>query len=209
MEYMKVKGSILVVSGPSGSGKTSLARAVCEEFGDKAYFSISTTTRPKRDGEKDGVDYFFVSKEEFLKDIEEGYFLEWAEVHGNFYGTSKKQINEALSQGKIVFLDIDVQGHEAVRKAYPDVVTSVFVTTKDKHTLIERLKNRGTETEETLEVRMINALHEMKKIPEYDFLLINDDFNEAKEFLKGVAISSLIKTSKYDLDKFINHWKGN
>ncbi len=209
MEYMKVKGSILVVSGPSGSGKTSLARAVCEEFGDKAYFSISTTTRPIRDGEKDGVDYFFVSKEEFLKDIEEGYFLEWAEVHGNFYGTSKKQINEALSQGKIVFLDIDVQGHEAVRKAYPDVVTSVFVTTKDKHTLIERLKKRGTETEETLEVRMINALHEMKKIPEYDFLLINDDFNEAKEFLRSVAMSSLIKTSKYDLDKFITHWKGS
>ena len=209
MDYMKVKGSILVVSGPSGSGKTSLARAVCEELGEKAYFSISTTTRPKRDGEVDGVDYFFVSKEEFLKDIEEGYFLEWAEVHGNFYGTSKKQINEALSQGKIVFLDIDVQGHEAVRKAYPDVVTSVFVTTKDKHTLIERLKNRGTETEETLEIRMINALHEMKKIPEYDFLLINDDFNEAKEFLRSVAMSSLIKTSKYDLDKFITHWKGS
>ena len=209
MEYMKAKGSILVVSGPSGSGKTSLARAVCEEFGDKAYFSISTTTRPKRDGEKDGVDYFFVSKEEFLKDIEEGYFLEWAEVHGNFYGTSKKQINEALSQGKIVFLDIDVQGHEAVRKAYPDVVTSVFVTTKDKHTLIERLKKRGTETQESLEVRMINALHEMKKIPEYDFLLINDDFDEAKEYLRSIAISSLIKTSKYDLDKFIKHWKGS
>ena len=209
MEYMKVKGSILVVSGPSGSGKTSLARAVCEELGDKAYFSISTTTRPKRDGEIDGVDYFFVSKEEFLKDIEEGYFLEWAEVHGNFYGTSKKQINEALNKGKIVFLDIDVQGHEAVRKAYPDIVTSVFVTTKDKHTLIERLKKRGTETEESLEVRMINALHEMKKIPEYNFLLINDDFNEAKEFLRGIAISSLIKTSKYDIDKFITHWKGN
>ena len=209
MEYMKVKGSILVVSGPSGSGKTSLARAVCEELGDKAYFSISTTTRAIRDGEVDGVDYFFVSKEEFLKDIEDGYFLEWAEVHGNFYGTSKKQINEALNQGKIVFLDIDVQGHEAVRKAYPDIVTSVFVTTKDKKTLIERLKNRGTETEESIEVRMINALHEMKKIPEYDFLLINDDFEEAKEFLRGIAISSLIKTSKYDIEKFISHWKGN
>ena len=207
MEYMKVKGSILVVSGPSGSGKTSLARAVCEELGDRAYFSISTTTRSKREGEKDGVDYFFVSKEEFLKDIEDGYFLEWAEVHGNFYGTSKKQINEALNQGKIVFLDIDVQGHEAVRKAYPDIVTSVFVTTKNKNILIERLKNRGTETEESLEVRMINALHEMKKIPEYDFLLINDDFNEAKEFLRSIAISSLIKTSKYDLDRFITYWK--
>ncbi|WP_457561861.1 guanylate kinase [Caminibacter pacificus] len=209
MDYLKVKGSILVVSGPSGSGKTSLARAVCEELGDKAYFSISTTTRPIRDGEKDGVDYFFVSKDEFLEDVEKGYFLEWAEVHGNFYGTSKIQINKALDEGKIVFLDIDVQGHEAVRKAYPDVVTSVFVTTKDKHTLIERLKNRGTETEETLKVRMINALHEMKKIPEYDYLLINDDFEEAKEFLRSVAISSLIKTSKYELDKFINHWKGS
>ncbi|WP_457563692.1 guanylate kinase [Caminibacter pacificus] len=209
MDYLKVKGSILVVSGPSGSGKTSLARAVCEELGDKAYFSVSTTTRPIRDGEKDGVDYFFVSKDEFLEDVEKGYFLEWAEVHGNFYGTSKIQINKALDEGKIVFLDIDVQGHEAVRKAYPDVVTSVFVTTKDKHTLIERLKNRGTETEETLKVRMINALHEMKKIPEYDYLLINDDFEEAKEFLRSVAISSLIKTSKYELDKFINHWKGS
>jgi len=209
MDYLKVKGSILVVSGPSGSGKTSLAREVCEELKDRAYFSISTTTRPKREGEVDGVDYFFVSKDEFLKDVEDGYFLEWAEVHGNFYGTSKKQIDKALKEGKIVFLDIDVQGHEAVRKAYPDIVTSVFVTTKDKQTLIQRLKKRGTETEESLKVRMINALHEMKKIPEYDYLLINDDFNESKEFLKSVAISSLIKTSKYDLEKFINYWKGS
>jgi len=209
MEYMKVKGSIVVVSGPSGSGKTSLAREVCSELGDKAYFSISTTTRPKREGEEDGVDYFFVSKEEFLEDVEKGYFLEWAEVHGNFYGTSKRQIDKALKEGKIVFLDIDVQGHEVVRQAYPDVVTSVFVTTKDKETLIERLKKRGTETDETLKVRMINALHEMKKIPEYDYLLINDDFNEAKEFLRSCALASLIKTSKYNLENFIEHWKGN
>jgi guanylate kinase len=209
MEYMKVKGSIVVVSGPSGSGKTSLAREVCSELGDKAYFSISTTTRPKREGEKDGVDYFFVTKEQFLEDVEKGYFLEWAEVHGNFYGTSKIQINKALDEGKIVFLDIDVQGHEAVREAYPDIVTSVFVTTKDKKTLIERLKKRGTETEETLKVRMINALHEMKKIPEYDYLLINDDFNESKKFLSSIAIASLIKTTKYDIDKFIEHWKGS
>ena len=206
---MKVKGSILVVSGPSGSGKTSLAREVCEELKDKAYFSISTTTRPVREGEKDGVDYFFVSKEEFLKDIDEGYFLEWAEVHGNFYGTSKRQIDTALDEGKIVFLDIDVQGHDAVRKAYPDIVTSIFVTTKNKEILIERLKNRGTETEDTLGIRMMNALHEMKKIPEYDFLLINDDFDEAKEFLRAVGLASLIKRSKYNIEDFIKEWKGN
>jgi guanylate kinase len=202
-------GSILVVSGPSGSGKTSLARSVCEELGDKAYFSISTTTRPKRPGEKDGVDYFFVTKDEFLKDIEEGYFLEWAEVHGNFYGTSKRQIDKALREGKIVFLDIDVQGHENVRKAYPNITTSVFVTTKNEKILIERLKKRGTETEESLKIRLINALNEMKKIGEYDFLLINDDFEEAKKYLRAVAIASLIKRSKFDVNEFINKWKGN
>jgi guanylate kinase len=202
-------GSILVVSGPSGSGKTSLARSVCEELGDKAYFSISTTTRPMRPGEKDGVDYFFVTKEEFLKDIDEGYFLEWAEVHGNFYGTSKRQIDKALSEGKIVFLDIDVQGHENVRKAYPNITTSVFVTTKNEKILIERLKKRGTETEESLKIRLINAYNEMKKIDEYDYLLINDDFEEAKEYLRAVAIASLIKRSKIDVNEFIKKWKGN
>ncbi|MEO1927340.1 MAG: guanylate kinase [Nautiliaceae bacterium] len=202
-------GSILVVSGPSGSGKTSLARKVCEEFGDRAYFSISSTTRPKREGEEEGVDYYFLTKEEFIKDIEDGYFLEWAEVHGNFYGTSKRQIDKALGEGKIVFLDIDVQGYELVKKAYPDITTGIFVTTPNEEILKQRLLNRGTETEESLKVRMFNALQEMKKIPEYDYLLINDDFDEAKEFLKSVAIASLIKVSKYDIDKFINEWKGN
>jgi len=141
-------GSILVISGPSGSGKTSLARVVCEELGDKAYFSISSTTRQIREGEKDGVDYFFLTKEEFIKDIEEGYFLEWAEVHGNFYGTSKRQIDAALKKGQIVFLDIDVQGYELVKKAYPHITTGVFVTTPNQEVLKQRLLKRGTETED-------------------------------------------------------------
>jgi len=202
-------GSILVVSGPSGSGKTSLARVVCEELGKKAYFSISSTTRPIREGEKEGVDYFFLSKEEFIKDIEEGYFLEWAEVHGNFYGTSKRQIDAALKKGQIVFLDIDVQGYELVKKAYPDITTGVFVTTPNQEVLRDRLLKRGTETEESMRIRMFNALREMEKIDEYDYLLINDDFDEAKVFLKSVAIASLIKRSKYDIGEFIKKWKGN
>jgi guanylate kinase len=202
-------GSILVVSGPSGSGKTSLARVVCEELGDKAYFSISSTTRPIRDGEKDGVDYFFLTKEEFIKDIEDGYFLEWAEVHGNFYGTSKRQIDAALSKGAVVFLDIDVQGYELVKKAYPDITTGIFVTTPNQEVLKQRLLKRGTETEESMKVRMFNAIREMQKIEEYDYLLINDDFEEAKKFLRCVAIASLIKRSKYDIEEFINEWKGN
>jgi len=202
-------GSILVISGPSGSGKTSLARVVCEELGDKAYFSISSTTRPIREGEKEGVDYFFLSKDEFIKDIEEGYFLEWAEVHGNFYGTSKRQIDAAMKKGQIVFLDIDVQGYELVKKAYPDITTGVFVTTPNQDVLKQRLLKRGTETEESMKVRMFNALREMEKIEEYDYLLINDDFNEAKEFLRSIAIASLIKRSKYDIQEFIKEWKGS
>ncbi len=202
-------GSILVISGPSGSGKTSLARVVCEELGEKAYFSISSTTRPIREGEKEGVDYFFLSKDEFIKDIEEGYFLEWAEVHGNFYGTSKRQIDAAMKKGQIVFLDIDVQGYELVKKAYPDITTGVFVTTPNQDVLKQRLLKRGTETEESMKVRMFNALREMEKIEEYDYLLINDDFEEAKKLLKSVAIASLIKRSKYNIEEFIKEWKGN
>ena len=200
-------GSILVISGPSGSGKTSLAREVCESFGEKAYFSISSTTRNIREGEKDGVDYNFLSREEFLSGIDKGEFLEWAEVHGNFYGTSLKNIKDALSKDKIVFLDIDVQGYEAIKKIFPEITTSIFVTTKDIEILKDRLNKRGTETEASLQIRTINALNEMKKIDEYEYLLINDKFEDAKEFLYAVAKASLIKRSKTKIEEFISNWK--
>jgi len=200
-------GSLVILSGPSGSGKTSIAREVCERIGlDKTYFSISTTTRPPREGEQNGVDYFFVTKDEFLEDIANNQFLEWAEVHGNYYGTSLKQINEALNKGKIVFLDIDVQGFESINKIYPELITSVFITTKNKQILIDRLKNRGTETDESLKIRLINALNEMKKIDEYDYLLINDKFEESVDILEAIAKVSLIKSSKNDLENFIKEW---
>ena len=200
-------GSLVILSGPSGSGKTSVAREVCKRIGlDKTYFSISTTTRAPREGEQNGIDYFFVDKDEFLEDIANNQFLEWAEVHGNYYGTSLKQITEALNAGKIVFLDIDVQGFESIKKIYPEFITSVFITTKNKDVLIQRLKNRGTETEESLKVRLINALGEMKKIEEYDYLLINDIFEQSVEVLEAIAKVSLIKSSKKDLENFIKEW---
>ncbi len=200
-------GSLLILSGPSGSGKTSIAREVCKRIGlDKTYFSISSTTRPPREGEQDGVDYFFVDKDEFLDDIANNEFLEWAEVHGNYYGTSLKPIRKALEEEKIIFLDIDVQGFEAINKIYPNVITSVFVTTQNKEILIERLQNRGTETEESLKIRLINALNEMKKIEEYDYLLINDKFEESVELLEAIAKVSLIKSSKNNLENFIKEW---
>ena len=200
-------GSLVVVSGPSGSGKTSITKEVCKIIGeDKTYFSISSTTRPPREGEKDVVDYFFLSKDEFLKDIENGEFLEWAEVHGNYYGTSLKPIKKALEENRVVFLDIDVQGFESIKKIYPQIITSVFVTTKNKDILIKRLKDRGTENEESLKLRLINALNEMKKIDEYDYLLINDSFEDSVKMLETISKVSLIKSSKTDLENFIKEW---
>jgi guanylate kinase len=202
-----MEGALIVVSGPSGSGKTSVAREVCKRLGELGYFSISTTTRPKREGERDGVDYFFVSVEEFMEGVEKGEFIEWAEVHGNFYGTGKSQIDRALKEGKIVFLDIDVQGHAILKKLYPDLITSVFITTPSRRELIERLKKRG-EGEETIKLRVINALQELRRVGEYEFLIINDRFEESVEQLYQIAKLSFLKVARLDIDRFIEKWKG-
>jgi guanylate kinase len=201
-----MSGSVFVVSGPSGSGKTSLARKLLDII-DNCYFSISTTTRKPRDGEQHGVDYFFISKDEFLSEIDNGGFLEWAEVHGNFYGTSFRPIEEALAANKIVILDIDVQGHRSIRAKFPNSVTSVFVTTKNMSVLKQRLASRNTETVEILEQRVINAISEMRSIGEYDYFLINDDFNESLNALTAIASASVYKQQITDNESFIKHWK--
>lgn len=201
-----MSGSILVVSGPSGSGKTSLAKKLLDIV-PNSYFSISTTTRKQRENEQNGVDYHFIGKDEFLSEIDEGGFLEWAEVHGNFYGTAFKPIEAALSENKVVVLDIDVQGHKAIRDKFPKLVTSVFVTTKNMDVLKERLASRGTETAEILEQRVINAISEMRQIAEYDYFFVNDDFNESLEALTAIAIASKYKRSLTDNEAFIKHWK--
>jgi guanylate kinase len=201
-----MSGSVFVVSGPSGSGKTSLARKLLDII-DNCYFSISTTTRKPRDGEQHGVDYFFISKDEFLSEIDNGGFLEWAEVHGNFYGTSFRPIEEALAANKIVILDIDVQGHRSIRAKFPNSVTSVFVTTKNMSVLKQRLASRNTETPEILEQRVINAISEMRSIGEYDYFLINDDFDESLSALTAIASASVYKQQVTDNESFIKHWK--
>lgn len=202
-----MKGGIVVISGPSGSGKTSLAKRTCEVLNGRAYFSISSTTREMRKGEQDGVDYHFLSRTEFSNDIDQGYFLEWAEVHGNFYGTSLKTIEKMLREDKIVFLDIDIQGFNSIKKVYPDIITSVFITTKNISLLKERLGVRGSETEDAFQTRIMNALSEMNKIDGYDFLLVNDDFEESLEKLIAIAKVSLLRESKVNIEKFIEQWK--
>ena len=157
MNSFLTKGAILLLSGPSGCGKSSLLKKLYTQI-NNYYFSISTTTREPRDGETDGVDYFFVTQEEFKKDIQRGNFLEWAEVHGNYYGTSLSPINEALQEGKLVIFDIDVQGFQQVIDKLKDITTTVFITTPTLNELEKRLISRGTDTQEVIEKRLQNAI---------------------------------------------------
>ncbi len=199
------KGAILLLSGPSGCGKSSLLKKLYQVI-DNYYFSISTTTRLPRVGEKDGVDYYFLTKEEFVQDIEEGSFLEWAEVHGNYYGTSLKPINKALELGKLVIFDIDVQGFEQVITKLQDITTTVFITTPTLSELEKRLTSRGTDSTDVIEKRIKNAQDEIKYTQKYDYLIINDDLDEAADKLIAVAKSALIKAKMFDNDILVKVW---
>ena len=194
-----------MISGPSGSGKSSLMKEILQEISD-AYFSISSTTRAIREGEIDGVNYHFISKEEFEQDIDEGFFLEWAKVHDNYYGTSLKPILKELHEGKLVICDIDVQGHKIAREKFGSIITSVFITTPDQKSLKERLINRGTDSAEVIDKRLDNAVSEMTRIREYDYLLINDDFKTTLRELFAIAYASRKKMALMDLGEFMSAW---
>jgi len=205
MMYKK-NGVVLVLSGPSGAGKSSLIEAISDEIGDY-YFSISTTTRPKREGEIEGVHYHFVSKEEFQKDIEEDYFLEYALVHGNYYGTSLKPVKEALSQGKLVIFDIDVQGNTAIKNRLGDITTSVFITPPSLSELKKRLTERSTDSDKVIENRIKMAKREIQRTSEYDFVIINDDFDLAADVLKQIAKTARIKVPTDRINEFVQNWE--
>jgi guanylate kinase len=201
------KGAILVLSGPSGAGKSTIIHAASEEIGEY-YFSISTTTRKPRMGEVHGKDYFFVSKESFEEDIKAGHFLEYAQVHGNYYGTSLKPVREALDAGKLVIFDIDVQGHRLVRAKMNDITTSAFITPPTLKELEKRLRDRCTDSEEVIDKRIENAKEEILAVGEYDFTIINDRIEEAAKEFVIVAKAAMLKQSKEDETAFIQVWLG-
>jgi guanylate kinase len=201
------KGAILVLSGPSGAGKSTIINAASDEIGEY-YFSISTTTRTPRVGEQDGVDYFFVTKESFEEDIKAGNFLEYAEVHGNYYGTSLKAVREALDEGKLVIFDIDVQGHRLVRDKINDITTSAFITPPTLQELEIRLRARSTDDESVIVQRIENAKEEILAVEEYDFTIINDTVEAAAKEFVIVAKAARLKQSKEDEEKFIQSWLG-
>lgn len=171
------KGNLFIVSAPSGAGKTTLCRAVLEHFGD-IYYSVSHTTRPPRGQEKDGIDYFFIPKADFLRGIEERRWAEWAEVHDNFYGTSREMLEKHLAEGQDVLLDIDVQGTAQIVRKYPDSVT-IFIMPPSLAALRTRMESRGTDTPSVIEKRLKNAEKEIAAKALYRHVIVNDRLPEA------------------------------
>lgn len=186
------KGRLFILSAPSGTGKTTLCMAVRDRFADMRY-SISYTTRPARIGEQNGVDYFFISTDEFRNRIQNNQWAEWAEVHGNYYGTSVEFINHHISAGQDILLDIDVQGALQLLQRYPDSVM-IFIKPPSFEALRKRLELRGTDSRETIEKRLKNAQKEMEKIENYQHIIVNNHLK--------TAISELITIiEKYRLAK--------
>lgn len=181
-------GRLFVISAPSGAGKTTLLKRVMADV-TGLVFSISHTTREPRAGERDGVDYHFVSHAEFLSMIDQELFLEYAEVHDNLYGTSVESIGVQLQEGLDVILDIDVQGAAILREKGQPEATHIFVSPPNLIELERRLRGRGTESEDKIRVRLKNAETEMSAAGEYEYLIINEDVDVASNLLSSIILA--------------------
>ncbi|HDL78367.1 MAG TPA: guanylate kinase [Bacteroidetes bacterium] len=170
------KGLLCVLSSPSGGGKTSVIQEILKRKPEYAV-SVSATTRPRRGHEINGKDYFFLSEDAFKKAIQKGEFVEWADVHGYLYGTPHASIDSKLKEGKVVLLDIDVEGGMAIKKLFPDQSLLIFLKPPSVEALVRRLKGRSTETEAQIKKRLKRIPMEMAFMEKYDVVIVNDDFN--------------------------------
>jgi guanylate kinase len=183
-EMKPKRGHLFIISAPSGAGKTTLVKAVLQQFRDMLY-SISYTTRNPRVEERDGIDYHFISKQDFKKGIHKGRWAEWAEVYGNYYGTSVEFIEKSLSSGCDILLDIDVQGTLQILKHYPDSVT-IFILPPSMNALRKRLEVRGSDSQAVIEKRLLNARKEMTQKKMYRHIIVNDVLSEAIKELSAI-----------------------
>ncbi len=181
-------GKVFVISAPSGTGKTTLLRRVMARIPGLS-FSVSHTTRPPRHGEKNGVDYHFISQATFLQMIDKGLFLEHAEVHSHLYGTSWAAINQQCMAGIDVILDIDVQGASIVRRSQQLQSTHIFISPPSLTELEKRLRGRGTESEEMIAIRLANARVELLAVKEYEYLVVNDLLEETVDLLSSIIVA--------------------
>lgn len=198
------EGFLLVISGPSGCGKGTVSKALLERNSD-IEFSISSTTRKKRKGEEDGVNYFFVDEKEFEDKVENNEFLEYAFVHNNYYGTPRDFVLEEIEKGEIVLLEIDVQGAMQVKKNYKNVVF-VFLLPPNMAELKNRITKRGTESEEAINRRFENAFEELSFVGEYDYFVVNDEVANAVNDIENIIkVEKLrVKRDKNIVDKIIS-----
>lgn len=190
-EIIMKKGVLYLVTAPSGAGKTSLVRALVDHD-DNLRVSISHTTRPPRSKEEDGVNYHFVTHDEFMKMLSDGAFLESAEVYGHHYGTSQKWVDEQLGRGVDVILEIDWQGAKQIRNLFP-MACSIFVLPPSLKALRLRLETRAEDDEDTIERRMAKAVNEITHVGEADFIVINDDFHEAVEDMRAIVRANRLR----------------
>ena len=186
-----MSGHLFIVSAPSGAGKTTLVRLLLEKD-PGIRVSISSTTRPPRTGENDGREYHFVDVQYFLEMVSRGDFLEWAEVHGNYYGTSRRWIEAELTAGRDVLLEIDWQGAQQVRKAFPAAI-GIFILPPSLEELKSRLSGRGTDSAETIARRIAAARDEMRHVDEFDYVIINDDLQQALGNLRSIVSATRLQ----------------
>lgn len=184
------RGKILVIVAPSGTGKSTLIERLQGSF-PQIKWSVSYTTRPIREGEVHGKDYFFIDREEFLTRRDNNEFIEWAEVHSNFYGTHKPFIDQGLEQGDVLLFDVDVQGCDAFKDIYGEEAQIIFIEPPSIDHLEQRLRKRGTDAEEVILERLNNARSELKRKDDFDFNVMNDDVDTAFEKLKDIVTKLL------------------
>ncbi len=192
---VKRKGLLLVVSGPSGAGKGTICKALLNK-NDQIKLSVSATTRKPRTGEVDGVNYFFIEKEKFTTMIENGEFLEYAQIYDNFYGTPKAAIMECLEKGQDVILEIEMQGARQIKDVCPDGVF-IFVLPPSLEELKNRIVGRGTETAEEIEKRFSCAFDEINRIVDYDYFIVNDNVEKSVKQVESIILSEKNKVTRY------------
>lgn len=202
-------GSIFIVSAPSGTGKSTICKEIIKQIPDLK-FSISYTTRAKRKGEVNGVDYFFISESDFDKKLKENFFIEWADVYGKKYGTSADFIKKTISEGQDILLEIDVQGARNIKNIFEGAI-AIFILPPSIQELEKRMKHRNENNESDMALRLRNARDEIMKSTFYDYIVINDDLDSAVEKVKSIIIAERHKQDRmknFILSRFIKGFKG-
>jgi guanylate kinase len=198
----------IVISAPSGAGKTTLIAELLKAD-ERLEFSVSTTTRPRREGEIDGLSYNFVDMDTFRKMIEEDNFIEWANVHGNYYGTTKKEVDRIQGAGKILIFDVDVQGARLLREKWESIY--IFIVPPNREVLISRLHKRKTDSESQIQVRLQTALSELTQYYLYDYIVVNNDIELALNQFKSIITAELCRQHRNlnIISDILEEWRDN